>query len=115
MLGRHYALRYLEATNPALAETCRAKLAAAGLDKAGDVVSKLTVDARQNGMVLNVSASGMVDTVDVVSFSGKTVKTYTFGGQMVFGISLQDLPKEKLVFVFHSASGNATVDVDLTQ
>ena len=115
MLGRHYALRYLEATNPALAETCRAKLAAAGLDKAGDVVSKLTVDARQNGMVLNVSASGMVETVDVVSFSGKTVKTYTFGGQMVFGISLQDLPKEKLVFVFHSASGNATVDVDLAQ
>lgn len=115
MLGRHYALRYLEATNPALAETCRAKLAAAGLDKAGDVVSKLTVDARQNGMVLNVSASGMVETVDVVSFSGKTVKTYTFGGQMVFGISLQDLPKEKLVFVFHSASGNATVDVDLTK
>ena len=32
MLGRHYALRYLEATNPQLAEVCRQKLAIAGLD-----------------------------------------------------------------------------------
>ena len=29
LLGRHYALRYLEVTNPQLAEVCRQKLAAA--------------------------------------------------------------------------------------
>lgn len=115
ILGRHYALRYLEATNPQLAEACRAKLAAAGLDKASEVASKLTVEAKRNGMTLNVSASGMVETVDVVSFSGKTVKTYTLGGKNVFGISLKDLPREKLVLVFHSAGGNATVDIDLTK
>jgi len=114
MLGRHYALRYLETTNPALAETCRAQLAAAGLDKASDVVSKLSVEVKRNGMILNVSASGQVESVDVISFSGKTVKTYTYGGKNVFGISLQDLPKEKLVFVFHSADGRATTDVDLS-
>ena len=115
MLGRHYALRYLEAINPALAEACRAKLAAAGLDKASDVASGMTVETNRNGTSLSVSASEPVEKADVVSFSGKTVKTYTIGGKNVFGISLQDLPKEKLVFVFHSASGNATADIDLTK
>ena len=115
MLGRHYALRYLEATNPALAETCRAKLAAAGQDKAGEAASKLTIETKRNGMNLNVSASEPVEKADVVSFSGKTVKTYTLGNKKTFDISLQELPKEKLVLVFHSASGNATADIDLTK
>ena len=115
MLGRHYAVRYLEATNPALAEACRAKLAAAGLDKASDVASKLTVETKRNGTTLSVSASEPVDKADVVSFSGKTVKTYTIGGKKAFDISLQELPKEKLVLVFHSASGNATANVDLSK
>ena len=114
LLGRHYVLLYLEATNPALAEACRSKLAAAGLDKTSDVASKLSVKTRRNGMILNVSASDSVEKVDVVSFSGKTVKTFMFGGKKAFDISLQDLPKEKLVIVFHSAIGKATVDVDLT-
>ena len=115
LLGRHYAVRYLEATNPALAEKCRAKLAAAGLDKAGDVASKLKVETKRNGRKLNVSASEPVEKADVVSFSGKTVKTYTLGGKKKFDLSLQELPKEKLVFVFHSASGKATTDIDLTE
>ncbi|MCR5713294.1 MAG: sialate O-acetylesterase [Prevotella sp.] len=114
LLGRHYALRYLEATNPALAEACRSKLAAAGLDKTSDVASKLSVKTRRNGMILNVSASDSVEKVDVVSFSGKTVKAFMLDGKKAFDISLQDLPKEKLVIVFHSAIGKATVDVDLT-
>ena len=33
MMGRHYALRYLEATDPALAKACLQKLEAAGLNK----------------------------------------------------------------------------------
>jgi hypothetical protein len=31
LLGRHYALRYLEATNPQLAEVCRKKIASANI------------------------------------------------------------------------------------
>ena len=115
MLGRHYALCYLEATSPALAETCRAKLAAAGLDKTSDVASELTVDTKRSGMNLSVSASEPVEKVDVVSFSGKTVKTYTAVGKKAFDMPLQDLPKEKLVLVFHSAGGKATTDIDLTK
>ena len=111
-LGRHYALRYLEATNPQLAEVCRQKLAAAGLDKGGTVSSKLTVETKRSGETLSVVASEPVEKVDVVSFSGQTVKTFTLNGKMNFELSLKDLPKEKLVFVFQSASGKATTDVD---
>ncbi len=113
LLGRHYAVRYLEATNPQLAATCRQHLAAAGLDKGGTVASKLTVTTRRSGMTLQVNASAPVNQVDVVSFSGKTVKTYKPDGKQSFELSLQGLPKEKLVFVFQSDSGKATVDVDL--
>lgn len=66
-------------------------------------------------MNLSVSASEPVEKTDVVSFSGKTVKTYTLGGKKAFDISLKELPKEKLVLVFHSASGKATADIDLTK
>ena len=114
MLGRHYALRYLEATNPQMAEVCRQKLAAAGLDKSQTTTSSLTVDARRTGMTLVVSASEPVDKVDVVSFSGKTVKTYPAHGKKSFELSLEGLPKEKLVFVFQNASGKATKDIDIT-
>ena len=60
-LGRHYALRYLEATNPQLAEVCRQKLAAAGLDKGGTVSSKLTVETKRSGETLSVVASEPVE------------------------------------------------------
>ncbi len=113
LLGRHYALRYLEATNPQLAETCRQHLAAAGLDKGGSITSKLAVKTKRSGTTLHVSASEPVNKVDVVSFSGKTVKTFTPGGKQEFNLSLKGLPKEKLVFVFQSASGKATTDIDL--
>ena len=113
MLGRHYALRYLEATNPALAKSCREKLAAAGLDKTSVAASTLTVETKRTGFGLSVTASEPVERVDVVSFSGQAVKTYALGGVKVFELNLKDLPKEKLVFVFQSASGKATRDVDL--
>ena len=112
-LGRHYALRYLEATNPALAKSCREKLSAAGLDKTNVAASTLTVETKRTGFGLSVTASEPVERVDVVSFSGQTVKTYALGGVKVFELNLKDLPKEKLVFVFQSASGKATRDVDL--
>jgi hypothetical protein len=114
MLGRHYALRYLEATNPAMAETCREKLAAAGLDKSGTFTSSLKIETQRKGTMLSVSASEPVDRVDVVSFSGQTVKTYALGGAKTCELNLKDLPKEKLVFVFLSASGRATTDIDLS-
>lgn len=41
LLGRHYALCYLEATHPDLAETCRQQLAKAGLDKMAVTTSSL--------------------------------------------------------------------------
>ena len=113
LLGRHYALRYLEATNPQLAEVCRHKLAAAGLDKGGTVSFKLTVETKRSGETLNVVASEPVEKVDVVSFSGQTVKTFTLNGKKNFELSLKDLPKEKLVFVFQSPSGKATTDVEI--
>ena len=113
MLGRRYALRYLEVTNPALAETCRQKLAAAGLDMANTAASSLTIECKRDGMTLSVSASEPVEKVDVVSFSGQTVKTYTLGGKREFELLLNELPKEKLVFVFQSASGKATKDISL--
>lgn len=113
MLGRHYALRYLEATNPQLAEVCRQKLAAAGLDNTNVVASSLTVETKRDGMMLSVSASEPVEKVDVVSFSGQTVKTYSLGGKKDFELSLEGLPNEKLVFVFQNTSGKATIDVDI--
>ncbi len=113
LLGRHYALRFLEATNPQLAKVCRQKLAAAGLDKGGVSTSRLTVETKRTGLTLNISASEPVDKVDVVSFSGKTVKTFMPGGKKMFDLSLEGLPKEKLVFVFQSSSGKATTDIDL--
>lgn len=112
-LGRHYALRYLEVTNPALAGVCRQKLAAAGLDKVSISTSSLTVETKRNGMTLSVSASEPVEKVDVVSFSGQTVKTYTLGGKKSFELSLKELPKEKLVFVFQNINGKATKDIDI--
>ena len=113
MLGRHYALRYLEATNPQLAEVCRQKLAAAGLDKSLATTSSLTVETTRTGMNLTVSASEPVDKVEVVSFSGKTVKSFPIGGKKSFKLSLKGLPKEKLVFVFQNAGGKATTDIDI--
>ena len=113
MLGRRYALRYLEATNPQLAVVCRQKLAAAGLAKGGLAVSSLTVSTKRTGTTLAVSASEPVDKVDVVSFSGQTVRTYTIGGKKSFELSLEGLPKEKLVFVFQNANGKATTDIDI--
>jgi hypothetical protein len=113
LLGRHYALRYLEATNPQLADVCRQKLAAAGLDKSQTATSSLTVDTKRTGTTLAVSASEPIDKVDVISFSGKTVKTYTIGGKKSFDLSLKGLPKEKLVFVFQSGEGKATTDIDI--
>ncbi len=113
LLGRHYALRYLEATNPQLAQTCRQQLAAAQLDKGGSITSQLTVTTRRKGTTLHVSASEPVRKVDVVSFSGKTVKTFTPDNKQAFELSLKGLPKEKLVFVFQSANGKATTDIDL--
>ena len=97
-----------------MAEVCCQKLAAAGLDKSQTSTSSLTVDARRTGMTLVVSASESVDKVDVVSFSGKTVKTFPAHGKKSFELSLEGLPKEKLVFVFQNASGKATKDIDIT-
>ena len=113
LLGRHYALRYLEATNPQLADICRQKLAAAGLDKGGTATSNLTVETKRVGTTLSVSASEPIDKVDVVSFSGKSVKTFSIGGKKSFELSLEGLPKEKLVFVFQNANGKATSDIDI--
>ncbi len=114
MLGRHYALRYLEATNPTLAETCRQRLAATGLDQSSVATSTLAVETKRNGNMLQVSASEAVEKVDVVSFSGQTVKTYALGGAKEFELYMKDLPREKLVFVFQSTNGKVTKDVDLT-
>jgi hypothetical protein len=113
LLGRHYALRYLEATNPQLAEVCRQKLAAAGLDKGGPVSSKLTIETKRSGETLSVVASEPVEKVDVVGFSGQTVKTFTLGGKKEFELTLKGLPKEKLVLVFQSVNGKATTDINL--
>lgn len=114
MLGRRYALRYLEATKPQLAQACQEKLSAAGLNQASIATSSLQVDTKRRGMMLSVSASESVTRIDVVSFSGQTVKTYALEGVKEFDLYLKDLPKEKLVFVFQSASGKATTDVDLS-
>ena len=112
-LGRHYALRYLEVTNPQLAEICRQKLSAAGHDKASMSASNLTVKTSKSGSKLSVMASEPVEKVDVVSFSGQTVKSFTPGGKKNFDLSLKGLPKEKLVFVFQSAKGKATTDINI--
>ena len=49
----------------------------------------------------------------LVSFSGQTVKAFTLNGKKEFVLPLKGLPKEKLVFVFQSAEGKATVDIDI--
>ncbi len=112
-LGRHYALSYLDATSPKLAEACRQKLAAAGLDKTVSASSSLTVQTEVKDTKLSVVATEPVEQVGVVSFSGQTVKTFKIANKKEFEIPLQDLPKEKLVFVFQSISGKATTSVDL--
>ena len=58
-------------------------------------------------------ASEPIEKVDVVSFSGQTVKTFSPGGKKTFDLKLKGLPKEKLVFVFQGAGGKATADIDL--
>ena len=113
LLGRHYALRYLEATHPALAETCRQQLAKAGLDKMAVTTSILTVKAVLKGEYISISASEPIEKMNVVSFSGQTVKTYNPAGKIAFRIAAAGLPKEKLVFVLQSANGKATVDMNL--
>lgn len=112
-LGRHYALRYLEATNPSLAETCRQKLAKAGLDKITLATTNLKVKAEKKGKIIDVTASEPIDKVDVVSFSGKTVKTFMIDGKSEFELPVEELPKEKLIFVFQNANGKTTADIDL--
>ena len=112
-LGRHYALKYLEATNPGLAAVCKQQL-----DKQQSHVqqatSALTVETKvKEGKTMSVSASEPIVQVEVVSFSGKTVKTYHFGGLQKFDINLQELPREKLVLVFRSKTGRATANVEL--
>lgn len=62
---------------------------------------------------MSVNASEPIVQVEVVSFSGKTVKTYHFGGLQKFDINLQELPREKLVLVFRSKTGRATANVEL--
>ena len=64
-------------------------------------ISKLTIETNRSGETLSVAASEPVEKVDVVSFSGQTVKTFTLNGKKDFTLSLKDLPKEKLVFVFY--------------
>lgn len=113
LLGRHYALRYLEATHPDLAETCRQQLAKAGLDKMAVTTSSLTVKAVLKGEYISISASEPIEKMNVVSFSGQTVKTYNPAGKSAFRIAAAGLPKEKLVFVLKSANGKATVDMNL--
>jgi hypothetical protein len=113
LLGRHYALRYLEATHPDLAETCRQQLAKAGLDKMAVMTSSLTVKAVLKGEYISISASEPIEKMNVVSFSGQTVKTYNPAGKTAFRIAAAGLPKEKLVFVLQSANGKATVDITL--
>lgn len=76
-------------------------------------ISKLTIETNRSGETLSVAASEPVEKVDVVSFSGQTVKTFTLNGKKDFTLSLKDLPKEKLVFVFQSPSGKATTDVEI--
>ena len=113
-LGRHYALKYLEATNPALAEVCKQKLAQQQKSNVQQTASTLTIQSEvKNGKTLSVVASEPIEQVEVVSFSGKTVKTYRPGGVTQMTINLQELPKEKLVFVFQSKTGRATTNVEL--
>ena len=76
-------------------------------------ISKLTIETNRSGETLSVAASEPVEKVDVVSFSGQTVKTFTLNGKKDFTLSLKDLPKENLVFVFQSPSGKATTDIDI--
>ncbi len=76
-------------------------------------ISKLTIETNRSGETLSVAASEPVEKVDVVSFSGQTVKTFTLNGKKDFTLSLKDLPKEKLVFVFQSSSGKTTTDIDI--
>ena len=103
-LGRHYALRYLEATNPSLAESCRQQLATAGLNKIMVATSNLKVKTEKKGMTIYVTASEPIDKVDVVSFSGKTVKTFTIAGKSEFELPVAELPREKLIFVFQNVN-----------
>ena len=112
-LGRHYALRYLEATNPVWAGTCRQQLAKAGLDKITVATTNLKVKAEKKGKIIDVTASEPIDKVDVVSFSGKTVKTFIIDGKSEFELPVEELPKEKLIFVFQNANGKTTADIDL--
>jgi hypothetical protein len=112
-LGRHYALRYLEATDSKLAELCRQRLSSAGYDNISAPASSLTVKTSRRGKTLGVEASEPIEKVDVVSYSGQTVKIFTPGGKKAFELKLKGLPKEKLVFVFQGAGGKATADIDL--
>ena len=69
--------------------------------------------AAKDGKIIDVTASEPIDKIDVVSFSGKTVKTFIIDGKSEFELPVEELPKEKLIFVFQNANGKTTADIDL--
>ena len=89
MLGRHYALRYLEATNPQLAKVCRRKLAsvfqkANGKATASVDLTKATIVYHENDAPLvKHMAQVLADDIERVSGTRPSISTRKVSGPAI--------------------------------
>ena len=101
-LGRSYAHRYLQLRGLDVAprKTEVTRKTTVTYVKGFDVGASVNLDR-----MLTAEASKPLEKVDVVSFSGKTIKTYDAGGKEKIQINMKELPTETLIFVFKSTEG----------
>ena len=58
--------------------------------------------------MMTADANEPMEKVDIVSFSGQTIKTIDAGGGKTLLIDLKQLPRESLIFVFKSKGGDTS-------
>lgn len=101
-LGRNYADRYLQIRGLDVAPRKTEKTTKTEVIyvKGFDVGASVNLDR-----MLTAESTKPLEKVDVVSFSGNTIRTYDAGGKEKIEINMKELPTETLIFVFKSVEG----------
>lgn len=109
-LGRNYARRYLQLRGLDVAprKTEVTTNTVVTYVKSFDVGASVNLDR-----MMSADATKPLEKVEIVSFSGQTIKTIDAGGATTVKINLKELPRESLVFVFKSTEGEtSTIKLD---
>lgn len=110
-LGRNYAQKYLQHIGMYVAPPSAADVTTTVqtvYEKVFDVGIHVNLDR-----MMTADATEPIQEVNVVSFSGETIRTIDAGGAKSIKINLKDLPRETLVFVFKSVNGStSTIKLD---